>query len=247
MDEINNSANVTQHIKRSKSEELSMLFDKGIDSDFVINVGDKKIHVNKWVLNLNSPVFERMLESNFTEKASSEVDIVDIEYELMYQLLRFMYTKSVSPVFKTMSDRLLIAANKYQMEELVKVCESTLCDNLLSDNAAATYMLAYQHGTWEFRRNVRVFIYRRLPSVIQSNGWETLANNSEVLNTFISGSAARFFIIVHINGFEKLRKTAKEYIMEQLPLGLAETQEWKKMFYYPLLLNEFLVSSYNKK
>lgn len=67
-----------------------------------------------------SPVFSAMFEHGMSEARNDRVQIDDIDPDVLKEMLRFMYT-GVAPNLERMSDDLLAAADKYQLERL-KVC-----------------------------------------------------------------------------------------------------------------------------
>lgn len=82
-----------------------------------------------------------MLNTNMDESESSKVVVEDVDSETMLELLRFIYCRKVNEISKV-DDKLLIAANKYGIDELIPLCVSSLMDNLNIDNIMETLTLA---------------------------------------------------------------------------------------------------------
>ena len=55
------------------------------------------------------------------EKKNSRVEVKDVEPDVMAELLRFIYTGKTTKLDELVGD-LLAAAEKYQVEQLKKVC-----------------------------------------------------------------------------------------------------------------------------
>lgn len=108
--------------KNRHSEDLSRLFDNS-SADCTLNVGGIPIKAHNNILAAVSPVFEAMFrQEGTTESVSNVVNITDIEYNIMNELVRYIYTGE-SPNLQTMAVELLVAADKYSMMDLKVECE----------------------------------------------------------------------------------------------------------------------------
>lgn len=118
-----------------KFEEL--LNDKDF-SDVTITAQGKNFYLHKCILSVNSVVFKAMFTNNMKEKIESVVTIEDISYEILQEFFRFIYTGKVNDLEKIVEE-LLVAAEKYCIEELKGTCEDTMC-RYLSKNNAISYL-----------------------------------------------------------------------------------------------------------
>lgn len=88
-----------------------------------------------------SPVFERMFNGNFRESSADREEIKDISIETFDEFLHFIYTGSLRnedyPVVE-----LMIVADRYEVQDLLKVCELKLLNSIDSDNAESIFRLA---------------------------------------------------------------------------------------------------------
>ncbi|XP_049813722.1 protein roadkill-like [Schistocerca nitens] len=100
------------------------------------------------------------------------VRINDVEADVLREVLRFVYTDS-TPFLETMADRLLMAADKYDLPQLKELCEVELVKNLTVDNAAATAVIALSHSCDVLKRPVMSFVKRHLVPIMGSKGWAT--------------------------------------------------------------------------
>ncbi|KAH9374907.1 hypothetical protein HPB48_000884 [Haemaphysalis longicornis] len=73
-------------------QNLHDLFESQKFSDFTLNVGGKEIKAHRNILAARSPVFAAMFEHDMREKLESRVDITDVDYDTMLQVVRFIYT-----------------------------------------------------------------------------------------------------------------------------------------------------------
>jgi BTB/POZ domain len=111
-------------------------------SDFCFACSDgERIHVNKCILAIQCPTFSAMLHAEMEESENGEADIEDIDSETMLELLRFLYCGKVKGIAKV-DDRLLAAANKYGVTELIPICVSSLIGHTDTDNVLQILTLA---------------------------------------------------------------------------------------------------------
>ncbi|GMR55338.1 hypothetical protein PMAYCL1PPCAC_25533, partial [Pristionchus mayeri] len=94
-------------------------------SNVIIKIGDKKLHVSKEFLALQSPVFDAMFFGNFAEKDKEEVEIKDVVYEEFLDLLHLLYLGTVDITDNTVP-HLLKLADQFQVERVVKEAEKYL-------------------------------------------------------------------------------------------------------------------------
>ena len=92
----------------------------------------------------------KMFESQMLEGISNRVQILDVDYEVMREVLRFIYTGKSNSIDK-MADLLLAAADKYALERLKALCEEALCNNLDIENVADTLILADCHSAVQLK------------------------------------------------------------------------------------------------
>ncbi|CAM0902587.1 unnamed protein product [Alopecurus aequalis] len=141
--------------KESRPLELSgdlerMLGDKrGADVRF--RVGGRKLRAHRSVLAARSPVFEAQLFGPMAEKDMRRVKVVDMEPSIFQMMLRYIYTDWLPPCedeggYSTTSmQHLLVAADRYGLENLKQMCEEELSKRIDVENVMFTYALANQH------------------------------------------------------------------------------------------------------
>lgn len=110
-------------------------------SDVTITAKDKKFYLHKCILSIRSPVFKLMFENDMKEKNQGLVEITDIKSEILQELFQFIYSGKVNNMKKVVCE-LLIAAEKYCVEDLKEFCEETMCKNLTIENTVEYLNLA---------------------------------------------------------------------------------------------------------
>ena len=71
---------------------------------------------------------------DLNEAKSGEVEIEDLDFDTMETLIYFLYNEEIQDQ-KLINTKLLYAADKYNVSELVEMCATFLKCNLSVDNA----------------------------------------------------------------------------------------------------------------
>ncbi|CAL4941949.1 unnamed protein product [Urochloa decumbens] len=121
-------------------------------TDVVFEVGNQTFAAHRCVLAARSPVFNAELFGTMKESnAAGVVRIDDMEAQVFKALLYFMYTDSLPKTEKegveedVMSQHLLVAADRYNLERLKLMCEDKLCKYITVGTVATILPLAEQH------------------------------------------------------------------------------------------------------
>ncbi|KAJ8669865.1 hypothetical protein QAD02_001124 [Eretmocerus hayati] len=120
-------------------------------SDVKIIVGDKTINAHKIILSSQSDVFAAMLEHHMVENDQGVINIDDIDYDVMLEIVRFMYVGRVERIVNKMKE-LLVAADKYALAELVILCGKCMCLNLTPGNVLEYANFAHTHRVDELEK-----------------------------------------------------------------------------------------------
>lgn len=127
-------------------EAFGQLFGDADGADVTFVVKNEKILAHKLILVTRSPYFKNMFKSGMEESVSKEVKIGDIEPKVFRELLKFVYCDTPPEFHAEVSPELLIAAEKYGLDSLKKICESSLIENLSADNVVDFLLLAETHN-----------------------------------------------------------------------------------------------------
>lgn len=87
----------------------------------------------------------------------NRVDIPDFEYDIILEMLRYMYSGKVRQL-DALAMQLLAAADKYQLDKLKALCEECLCASLTVDNVCDVVVLSDFHSAEQLRHNCIEFI-----------------------------------------------------------------------------------------
>lgn len=124
------------------SDDFGMIFENKKFSDVILSVADgREFQVHKNILAARSPVFAAMFEHEMVECKENRVNINDVDYEVMHEVLKFIYTGKAENL-DTAAAEMLAVADKYDLERLKFLCEKELCTNLSLENATKMLTLS---------------------------------------------------------------------------------------------------------
>lgn len=112
----------------SKCTSVAAIFSKPWQkSDLILQVEDKEIHVHRWMLCMQSKVFESMLNGNFKDAFQKKIELKDDKYEAMIHFLMLLYPANMldENEVNLNNDNILQVINladKYEAINVVKQC-----------------------------------------------------------------------------------------------------------------------------
>jgi len=149
------------------------MFNEKSYSDAQIQVGGEAFKVHRVILAAASPVFYAMFESGMQERQGT-IKISDFDPAVVGDLLAFIYTGE-APNLKTLAKELLLAADKYDVQNLACACMKYLGDQLTSSNVADILHLAEKLPSDNLLKNNCVkYIQDNLYYVCESKSWKVL-------------------------------------------------------------------------
>ena len=111
--------------KMATNDEENVFASPWNGSDMVLVVEDQELHVHKWILTMQSPVFKAMFDGHFKEASQDKITLKEKSCRLMVQFLKVLYPSSMFVEDKTSvndESRLSIMplAEEYQCVNLIK-------------------------------------------------------------------------------------------------------------------------------
>ncbi|XP_044739113.1 protein roadkill-like [Chrysoperla carnea] len=162
------------------SKDLGMIFETKEFSDATLLVADgREFQVHTTILAARSPVFAAMFKHDMEERKQNCVKIIDVDYEVLHEVLKFIYTGNAENL-ETMAAEILAAAEKYALERLKVLCEEELCKNLSVENAAEMLILSDLHRADQLKATSINFISTS-PDVMDTVGWKQLIKTHPIL------------------------------------------------------------------
>ncbi|RCV32525.1 hypothetical protein SETIT_7G010200v2 [Setaria italica] len=131
-------------------QHLGDLLQSEKGADVVFEVGSETFKAHRCVLAARSPVFSAELFGLMKESdAAGIVHVDDMEAHVFKALLFFVYTDSLPELNGeaevAMSQHLLVAADRYNLERLKLICERKLCKCIEASTLATILALSEQH------------------------------------------------------------------------------------------------------
>jgi speckle-type POZ protein len=135
---------------------LANLFESGTLADITIKSDDKALKVHKLILT-RSEVFAKMLTGETKEAQSAVIKIKDFSHEVIVEMCRFLYCDEV-PKMESLALELMVAADKYIIEDLAAKCEKFLMKNITIENFHDVLVTANQLSKDKLREAAIDFI-----------------------------------------------------------------------------------------
>lgn len=155
---------------RQKRLDLVRLLDEEKYTDFVIRVSGEDIKVHRNILAFNSKFFENMFDSGMIEAQTGCVEVADFTPETIRAMLRYIYSGKLEDINDDEKKEslfysyLLIAADKYQIDDLKEDCESILCNLITPDTADDLMNLALTYRTEALKKKLACFLMMQKPT-----------------------------------------------------------------------------------
>ncbi|KAK3153727.1 hypothetical protein QOZ80_2BG0180350 [Eleusine coracana subsp. coracana] len=157
-------------------------------ADVVFEVGAKTFAAHRCVLAIRSPVFSAELFGTMKEgDIAGVVRIDDMEAQVFKALLHFVYTDSLPKGNKqeegteedVMSQHLLVAADRYNLERLKLMCEEKLCRYINVGTVGTILTLAEQHHCHGLKKACFGFLSSpaNLKAATATDGFNHLTNS----------------------------------------------------------------------
>ena len=151
----------------------NLLAEKNL-ADLEINCDGEVFNCHQNILSARSPVFFAMFQVDMIENHSKKVHIRDVNKEVFSELLKFIYTGSVSSEdsLKEQAKDILAAANKYQLDLLKELCEAQLVSTLNASNCLDLLVLGDLHEAAKLKMAALDFVSINSASLIETDGYK---------------------------------------------------------------------------
>uniref|UniRef100_A0A914HFR4 BTB domain-containing protein n=1 Tax=Globodera rostochiensis TaxID=31243 RepID=A0A914HFR4_GLORO len=170
------------------AKDLESMFGENRHTDFTIfcrgegKEKQRELMAHKIVLAARSPVFSAMLEPHTEEAQKSEVYYEDIDFEVMREMLFYMYSGR-SPMLQQMALDLLAVADRFQLIGLKEMADQVLRAGLSTDNVCRNLVLADMHNALDLKTDALRFIAQYSNNVIMTDGWAEMVKEHPRLVT----------------------------------------------------------------
>eukprot|EP01111_Echinosteliopsis_oligospora_P000237 TRINITY_DN10212_c0_g1_i1.p1 TRINITY_DN10212_c0_g1~~TRINITY_DN10212_c0_g1_i1.p1 ORF type:complete len:360 (-),score=81.50 TRINITY_DN10212_c0_g1_i1:89-1168(-) len=145
------------------------LLDNAPFHDVEFMCGDVKICAHKCVLATRSLVFQKMFSSGMKESTENKVIIQETDAHSFKLLLRFIYTGTIdNESLQANTQELMALSDKYDVEDLKALCDTTLLDQLTPQSACHILLLADAYHSVRLKEAVLNFAASNFTTVLVS-------------------------------------------------------------------------------
>ncbi|XP_051190367.1 BTB/POZ and MATH domain-containing protein 3-like [Lolium perenne] len=171
------------HVPADVHEGLIRFISDDVPTDVSLEVGDETFRAHRRFLAAQSPVFAALFTGPMRENTAPSVRIHDMEPQVFKAMLDFIYRGNLPPAVDqgddgvAMTQHLLVAADRYDLERLKSVCSEKLRLHISTSSVAATLELAHRHGCPALRDACYNFLAPpkgNLKAILKSGGFEQL-------------------------------------------------------------------------
>ena len=149
----------TTSVEQAQSSVARMLRED-ILTDITINAVGGSIRAHRAVLAARSPVFMSMFTHDLREKELSTVDISDMSIEACQAFVGCVYGVAMSEEeLLVHRSELVVASDKYGVENLKKVCEESMIVDVSTENLLERLQMAHTYSLPALKRTcVRLLV-----------------------------------------------------------------------------------------
>lgn len=114
---------------------------------------------------------------NSKEAQEGVIEISDFTFDVLYEMIRYMYCDEVLKVDETVLD-LLHAGNKYDLPGLVNITQFHLLKNITLDNFTGVVSVADALNLTELKVAAINFIVNNHETILKSPSWKSFKENN---------------------------------------------------------------------
>ena len=158
------------------------MFESADFADVKFLVQGEKILAHKSVLASRSVYFKNMFQADMQESSSNQVEVKDVSSTTFKAVLRFLYGENPKEEqFEPLAE-LVVAADKYGLDELKEICASFMGANLETENVIDALLIADMHNCPSLLQDAKILFRARTEAVKEDREkWNKLAERPSLL------------------------------------------------------------------
>uniref|UniRef100_A0A7E4V3M8 BTB domain-containing protein n=1 Tax=Panagrellus redivivus TaxID=6233 RepID=A0A7E4V3M8_PANRE len=102
--------------------------------DVAFIVGGNKLPANRGFLSMMSPVFRAMFAHNTQDDEKGTIEITDFDFYTVSNVMNFCYGMDTGARSVVEVIQMLLFADKYDIQTVIKRCDEALCTHITSEN-----------------------------------------------------------------------------------------------------------------
>ncbi|KAI9559153.1 hypothetical protein GHT06_015942 [Daphnia sinensis] len=148
------------------------------DVQFCFPNDEQPIKAHVKILSSRSSVFAAMFQHDMQESKTGHVLIEDTERDIFYQLLHYIYSgRTWTSLTEGIAQKLLLAADKYNVTQLAKECTSFLISNIQWESAVDSMIWAHVHSIGQVKEAALDVVVKNGKQICPLDAWERLSIN----------------------------------------------------------------------
>ncbi|XP_042903335.2 TD and POZ domain-containing protein 4 [Parasteatoda tepidariorum] len=128
--------------RRTLCDDLKCMYEDKKHSDVKLRSNNEIMQVHKCLLSARSSVFSAMFDHDMVENQTGIVDIFDVDNETLRALMEFLYTDTINITDYDQTLKLILVADKYEVNILKDECSKLLMSKLSPHNACEVISVA---------------------------------------------------------------------------------------------------------
>ncbi|XP_023326496.1 speckle-type POZ protein B isoform X2 [Eurytemora carolleeae] len=167
---------------------LLNLLETGDLADIEVKCGVEVFQCHSAILASRSDVFRAMLVNDMREKATKQINLVDIDPDIFKALLMYIYGGKITNFHDhDKSSKILKAADQYGLLGLKRRCEESLCSSLNIQNCLDHLITADLHNATKLKILVIKFVVENAQEVTYLPNWkEKLSHYPDIFTEVFS-------------------------------------------------------------
>lgn len=154
------------------SSDLKELLTDNKFTDLVFKFKKRDVHAHKVILVNRSEYFQKMFSHDMVESRTGTITIDDFEPEVFQQVISYIYTGEVDGLCVGNMCQLYVAADKYQLADLKKMCAAFIEKNITADLFYDVVVLADAHNDTGLMQISRDFLIENIKVIKQTEQWK---------------------------------------------------------------------------
>ncbi|XP_058798858.1 uncharacterized protein LOC131668585 isoform X2 [Phymastichus coffea] len=143
-------------------------------SDVKFVFGDGKcIHAHSIILESKSDAFTDLFSNDVSVTSPGIINVKNVDYEVMYEVIRFIYTDKVQNL-DIFASQLLEPAKTFILEDLKVICEDQLCKDMSIDNVIDLLMLAEDYDLSVLKKQAKQLVAANMKDIVILAKFENL-------------------------------------------------------------------------
>ena len=126
---------------------------------------------HKVLLAAQSPVFKAAFENDTKEAKERKLEIEDLDSDTVEEMIKYMYSEKIDNI-EMKSMNLLVAADKYDLPGLKKLCEESLMASVSTETVLDVFVFADVHNAERLKKMTKALIVQNGDEVVKQSGWK---------------------------------------------------------------------------